>query len=306
MTPAVTTALPGPFTGVWENLRHRMVVPAVLAFVAFPLATLAGQDVISVRVQTPGGYLDPGLSVEDHRGFASVPAQELTRLGWTVVPTEQGLVALWRGGSPVVELQAGSPFLSWGGDGVQLAEAPYRLSDRTFIPLQVFIDILPWKLPEVFQYDPDEQTLVVREENGIRGSLERQVRVVVIDPGHGGRDTGARGRGGTQEKDVALAIGRALARELREDENLQVFLTREGDSLIPLWKRGELDWNVPLNQSEQLYQSLRRLGRDTMLVIYPGQSHGIRKPTYQKDRYERYLEWYGKYLGDQRRVTSSQ
>jgi dipeptidyl aminopeptidase/acylaminoacyl peptidase len=59
---------------------------------------------------------------------------------------------------------------------------------------------------------------------------------------------------------------------------------------------GEVDWNVPLNQSEQLYQSLRRLGRDTMLVIYPGQSHGIRKPTYQKDRYERYLDWYAKYL----------
>jgi dipeptidyl aminopeptidase/acylaminoacyl peptidase len=59
---------------------------------------------------------------------------------------------------------------------------------------------------------------------------------------------------------------------------------------------GEVDWNVPLNQSEQFYQRLRRLGRDTMLVIYPGQSHGIRKPTYQKDRYERYLEWNDKYL----------
>jgi dipeptidyl aminopeptidase/acylaminoacyl peptidase len=60
---------------------------------------------------------------------------------------------------------------------------------------------------------------------------------------------------------------------------------------------GEVDWNVPLNQSEQLYQRLRRLGRDTMLIIYPGQSHGIRTPTYQKDRYERYLDWYATYLG---------
>ena len=67
---------------------------------------------------------------------------------------------------------------------------------------------------------------------------------------------------------------------------------------------GEVDWNVPLNQSEQLYQSLRRLGRDTMLVVYPGQSHGIRKPTYQKDRYERYLEWYGRLLkGEKKSAT---
>jgi dipeptidyl aminopeptidase/acylaminoacyl peptidase len=68
---------------------------------------------------------------------------------------------------------------------------------------------------------------------------------------------------------------------------------------------GELDWNVPLNQSEQLYQSLRRLGRDTMLVIYPGQSHGIRKPTYQKDRYERYLEWYGRLLKGETKATTN-
>ncbi len=59
---------------------------------------------------------------------------------------------------------------------------------------------------------------------------------------------------------------------------------------------GELDWNVPLSQSEQLYQSLRRLGVETTLIIYPGQSHGIRKPTYQKDRYERFIGWFDKYL----------
>ena len=53
---------------------------------------------------------------------------------------------------------------------------------------------------------------------------------------------------------------------------------------------------MPLLNAEQLYQALRRLGRDTELVIYPGQNHGISKPSYQKDRYERYLAWYGKYL----------
>ncbi len=59
---------------------------------------------------------------------------------------------------------------------------------------------------------------------------------------------------------------------------------------------GQLDWNVPLQNSEQLYQALRRLGRETELVIYPGQGHGIRRPSYQVDRYQRYLDWYNKYL----------
>jgi dipeptidyl aminopeptidase/acylaminoacyl peptidase len=59
---------------------------------------------------------------------------------------------------------------------------------------------------------------------------------------------------------------------------------------------GERDWNVPILNSEQLYQALRRLGRETQLVVYPGQSHGIRVPSYQKDRLERYLAWYDKYV----------
>jgi dipeptidyl aminopeptidase/acylaminoacyl peptidase len=45
-----------------------------------------------------------------------------------------------------------------------------------------------------------------------------------------------------------------------------------------------------------MYQALRSLGRPTQLIIYPGQYHGISKPSYVKDRYERYLAWYAKYL----------
>jgi len=63
-----------------------------------------------------------------------------------------------------------------------------------------------------------------------------------------------------------------------------------------LWMGGDKDWNVPIMNSEQMYQAMRRLGRTTQLVVYPGQSHGISKPTYQKDRWQRNLEWYGRFL----------
>jgi dipeptidyl aminopeptidase/acylaminoacyl peptidase len=53
---------------------------------------------------------------------------------------------------------------------------------------------------------------------------------------------------------------------------------------------------VPLLNSEQMYQALRSQGIDTKLIIYPGQYHGIRKPSYLKDQDERYLAWYAKYL----------
>ena len=60
---------------------------------------------------------------------------------------------------------------------------------------------------------------------------------------------------------------------------------------------GERDFNVPLPNSEQMYQALKSLGVDTQLIIYPGQYHGLSKPTYLRDRMRRYVEWYGKYLG---------
>ncbi len=67
--------------------------------------------------------------------------------------------------------------------------------------------------------------------------------------------------------------------------------------VIPtLWIGGEKDWNVPIINSEQMYQSMKRLGRTTQLVVYPGEHHGISKPSYLKDRFERYLAWYGQYI----------
>jgi dipeptidyl aminopeptidase/acylaminoacyl peptidase len=59
---------------------------------------------------------------------------------------------------------------------------------------------------------------------------------------------------------------------------------------------GDKDFNVPLLNSEQMYQALRSTGVDTQLIIYPDQFHGLRKPSYLRDRAQRYVSWFGKYL----------
>ena len=59
---------------------------------------------------------------------------------------------------------------------------------------------------------------------------------------------------------------------------------------------GEKDFRCPLPQSEQLYLALKTLGKETALIIYPGQSHSIRRPSYEVDRYRRYGFWYDKFL----------
>jgi N-acetylmuramoyl-L-alanine amidase len=63
------------------------------------------------------------------------------------------------------------------------------------------------------------------------------VRTVVIDPGHGGENPGARGAAGTLEKDVALSIARRLRAELVNARGLQVFLTRDRDLDVGLDER---------------------------------------------------------------------
>jgi dipeptidyl aminopeptidase/acylaminoacyl peptidase len=59
---------------------------------------------------------------------------------------------------------------------------------------------------------------------------------------------------------------------------------------------GKEDWNVPIQNSEQLYQGLRRRGIDTLLVVYPGETHSILRPSFVLDRYARYIDWYGRHL----------
>jgi N-acetylmuramoyl-L-alanine amidase len=64
-----------------------------------------------------------------------------------------------------------------------------------------------------------------------------RVRLVYIDAGHGGDDTGARGPGGVLEKHVTLAVAQQLAAELNKVPGVRALLTRDSDYFIPLHQR---------------------------------------------------------------------
>jgi dipeptidyl aminopeptidase/acylaminoacyl peptidase len=63
-----------------------------------------------------------------------------------------------------------------------------------------------------------------------------------------------------------------------------------------LFMGGDQDFNVPLSGGQQMYQALRSLNVPTELIVYPGQFHGFTRPSFIRDRYQRYLDWYDKYL----------
>ena len=204
-----------------------------------------------LAVKSPTGGLSPGIRVSRTRGYATVSASELARLGWRLADVADGVFLQLGSEGPRVEVLLDQPFLRWDGDGVHLADASFRDGSEIFLPLQFLIDIVPWKLPDRFDYQAGSLVLEILEDSGPqsirRGSRAQMAgpppdptRVVVIDAGHGGRDPGTVGGRGTREKHVALAVALALAEELEGEENVQVFLTREDDTLVPIWKRGEL------------------------------------------------------------------
>ncbi|MDH4130587.1 MAG: S9 family peptidase [Gemmatimonadota bacterium] len=74
------------------------------------------------------------------------------------------------------------------------------------------------------------------------------------------------------------------------------FLKADRITTPTLFMCGEKDLNVPLLNSEQMYQALRSLNVPTRLVVYPGESHDIERPSYQRHRFGQWLAWYGEYL----------
>ena len=72
-----------------------------------------------------------------------------------------------------------------------------------------------------------------------------------------------------------------------------------------LFLGGERDFNVPVQGGQQMYQALRSLNIDTQLVIYPNEFHGITRPSYVRDRYERYLAWYDLHINGKKPAVST-
>ena len=67
-----------------------------------------------------------------------------------------------------------------------------------------------------------------------------------------------------------------------------------------LFMGGDKDFNVTLIGGEQMYQALKSTGVEAGLVVYPGAFHGFTRPSYIKDRYQRWFDWYDGHLGIKR------
>lgn len=81
--------------------------------------------------------------------------------------------------------------------------------------------------------------MVVAEQSSVQVAKQvpKKNVIVVIDPGHGGKDPGAIGQNKTREKDVVLAIGKKLRDRINKEPGMRAVMTRDSDRFIPLRER---------------------------------------------------------------------
>jgi N-acetylmuramoyl-L-alanine amidase len=246
------------------DARALLVRPLLFAAVAI----VCGASVYAQPVLRLGGT--PGSSVEGVplAGAAAFPVRTLELLGFQLAADPASFSAV--SGGDTLRFWVTSPFFRAGRNVHQLTHPVQRLGTVVYVPEQFFIQWLPSTYPERFQYRDGllyrvdavavtpaaahmpvprtQATEVAPPPAGERAPAQAQrsapqprstPRVVVIDPGHGGRDPGKVGPNGLREKDVTLMISQRLAAMLR-DRGYEVHLTRTTDTLIALADRPRL------------------------------------------------------------------
>lgn len=113
------------------------------------------------------------------------------------------------------------------------------LVERAESPARILVVLEKGELPEIPEPDFAERKRVEIVDRRATEPRRLEVRTVVIDPGHGGKDLGKVGVTGVLEKDVNLAISRKV-RERLEQEGLKAILTRDDDVLLSLTERTEI------------------------------------------------------------------
>lgn len=195
--------------------RARLVVD-VSAPTQFALASLADPMQIAVDLRV-GGMRD---------GLASAPAGEGLIGGFSLEMAEENRARVW--------LKLTGP--------AKVSHA-YFLEAVDDQPARLVVDMVPASEAEFAALAArDLQSAVARLEqpapaSGPPAVTEQAKPLIVIDPGHGGADSGAEAANGVKEKDIVLAFSKILQKMLVETGKFDVALTREDDVFLRLEDR---------------------------------------------------------------------
>ncbi|HEY5973912.1 MAG TPA: N-acetylmuramoyl-L-alanine amidase [Geobacteraceae bacterium] len=229
-------------------------IPAEAAVVAPRPASLA--QVTELRHWSTPDYtrvavtLDREVPFEKHQIAQTPGGSAVSRLYFDIAGAKVG--------PGVKDLPIGDGLLKtarvgqYSGDTVRVVLDMENVKDTkvfTFAdPYRIIVDVKGERPAELTRLEPGLQSLAAAVEVKREQPREPEskpttpfkpgkVRRIVVDPGHGGKDPGAIGAGGLQEKDVVLSVGLMLARKIRDQLGIDVVMTRSSDIFIELQER---------------------------------------------------------------------
>jgi N-acetylmuramoyl-L-alanine amidase len=234
--------------GVAE-LRNRAAILLLVLLFAAPAA--AQQP--SLRLEGAGASIVTGRHVD---GAAVFPASALESLGFRLAAGPAQLTAIL--GADTLRFWTTSAFFRHRARTHQLTRPVALFDDTAWLPEQFYIQWLPAAYPDRYEFRggalvmkqgvvaqasqpaaPPQPRSPADAAAAERRRAAARSRVVVLDPGHGGRDPGKIGPNGLAEKHVTLMISQRLAAVLRE-RGYEVHLTRTTDTLISLADRPKM------------------------------------------------------------------
>ncbi|MDD2889170.1 MAG: N-acetylmuramoyl-L-alanine amidase [bacterium] len=131
-----------------------------------------------------------------------------------------------------ITLVNNNPWIKIGNEVVNSPLSPQVIDKNLYIPLPI--------LNELCKYFLDKTVSIAGNYIVLYGEEGRHIKRVIIDAGHGGKDPGAVGYAGLQEKLVTLDVAKIVAEKLSSENAIDCILTREIDTFISLGKRAKI------------------------------------------------------------------
>jgi len=193
-----------------------LYIAFVILSLSYPVDAAEKIEVSDIRYWSYSEYTRVVISLSDHADYAQ---NRLSRPDRLYVDLKDSV------------LKNDLPKTITVGNGMLRSVRAGQFSENT---VRIVLDFDRMDNYKVFTME-DPNRLVI-DIYGQKQSASLKKRIV-LDPGHGGHDPGAVGPRNLYEKDVVLDIALKLKKILAQDQNLEVFLTRDTDAFIPLEQR---------------------------------------------------------------------
>lgn len=256
--PALPTVIEGRAFVPWQFFRGFLATAGDLDLQWDPQTRVF---TVSPRVRQ---LLTASISVIDLDDITKVVVQLSGKTQFTINRRQQSYIVKF--GNPI-----GSPFTEQLYQNPHLARAVFRASEVEFQLTGADVVGSAYRLDDPFRVVLDLRKGAPAVTPGTPGAINLPqqhvpgIRTIVIDPGHGGTDTGAIGPNGTEEKTISLALAKKLSSRLSKQLKARVVLTRNSDEAIPLTQRTAIanEYQADLFLSIHLNSSLRKGAQGT-------------------------------------------